>query len=64
MKYFWTLEDWGDACSPENADEIIDRANGLIGDYAESHDDEEAANFSEILWERYCSTGSLLEAIQ
>ena len=61
MKYFWSIESWGDACPPENADEIIDRANGLIETFAESHDDEETANFSESLWERYCSTGSLMK---
>lgn len=60
MKYFWSIESWGDAYPPENADEIIDRANELIEAFAESHDDEETANYSESLWERYCSTGSLM----
>lgn len=59
MKYFWSIESWGDAYPPENADEIIDHANELIEAYAESHDDEETENFSESLWERYCHTGSL-----
>lgn len=61
MKNFWSIESWGDACPPENADEIIDRANELIEAFAESHDDEETANYSESLWERYCSTGSLMK---
>ena len=59
MKYFWSIESWGDAYPPENADEIIDRANELIEAFAESHDEEETANYSESLWERYCHTGSL-----
>lgn len=59
MNCYWTLESWGDAYPPENADEIIERANCLIAAYAETHDEEETANYSERLWEHYCSTGRI-----
>ena len=58
MKY-WSLESWGDAYPPENADEIIAAANELIGAYAETHGDEATNNYSEQLWDRYCANGSL-----
>lgn len=59
MNYYWTLESWGDAYPPENADEIIERANDLIEAYAENHDEEEVSEYSNGLWERYCSTGEI-----
>lgn len=59
MKFYWTIESWGDAFPPENADSIIDRANELIAAYSETHDDDETANYSEQLWDRYCTTGEI-----
>jgi len=59
MNCYWTLESWGGTYPPENADEIIERANDLIAAYAETHDEEETANYSERLWDRYCSTGRI-----
>ena len=56
---FWTIESWGDAYPPENADEIIDVANGMIDAYAAAHGEEAAEAYSEQLWDRYCMTGSL-----
>lgn len=58
-KCYWTLEAWGDAYPPENADEIIAAANELIASYAESHDDEATERYSEQLWEHYCMTDHL-----
>lgn len=59
MNYYWTLESWGDAYPPENAGEIIERANDLIDAYAENHDEEEVSEYSNGLWEHYCSTGEI-----
>lgn len=59
MNCYWTLESWGDGYPPENADEIIERANDLIDAYAENHDEEEVSEYSNGLWERYCSTGRI-----
>lgn len=58
---YWTLDSWGDAYPPENAQEIIDRANGLIDEYAEIFGDDLAAEYSEHLWNTYCMTGTLPE---
>ena len=57
--YYWSMDSWGDAYPPENADEIIDLANEMIDAYAEDHDEDETANYSERLWEHYCDTGRL-----
>lgn len=59
MKYYWSLESWGSDYAPENADEIINRANELIDAYAETHDEEETAAYSERLWDAYCTTGKI-----
>ena len=59
MKHLWSIESWGSDYPPENADEIISKANDLIEAYAEDHDEDEVNNFSETLWERYCSTGNI-----
>ena len=57
-QYHWSLESWGDAYPPENAEEIISTANDMIDAYAEN--DEEAARFySDLLWEYYCTHGTL-----
>ena len=60
MKY-WTLESWGDAYPPENADEIIAAANDMIDAYAENHDDEATRIYSDDLWEYFCSHDALPE---
>lgn len=55
--YHWTLNSWGSAYPPENVDEIIDRANEILDQYALAHGDELALEFSEVLWDKYCSEG-------
>lgn len=60
--YQWNLNSWGSGDVPENAIDIINRANELITAYAETTDDEEAVHdYSERLWDTYCSTGKLPE---
>jgi hypothetical protein len=56
---YWTIESWGADCPPENAEEIISRANELIDAYAAQNGNDEAENYSEMLWEHYCTTGDL-----
>ena len=58
---YWTLESWGADYPPENAEEIIRAANAMIDAYAENHDEYETEYFSERLWDRYCTTGTLPE---
>lgn len=56
--YHWSLESWGDAYPPENAEEIIERANAEIDAYIELHPDAdgaEIAEFSHSLWEEFCT---------
>ena len=55
MKIEWTLESWGSDYPPENANEIICHGNNLIDAFAETHDEDETAAYSEWLWELYCS---------
>ena len=61
--YFWTIESWGAEYPPENAGEIIDKANELIEAYAAENDNPEdddiVRNYSDKLWERYCETGNI-----
>lgn len=59
MKYHWTLESWGADYPPENADEIIYRANEMIDAYAETHDEDATEEYSGRLWEAYCRDGNL-----
>lgn len=71
-RYYWDMEKctWGnfDELSPEetsNLEEIIDLANQMMDDYVEHHDYDpdfdvdEIREYSNRLWERYCSTGFL-----
>lgn len=59
--FHWSVEDWGSAYPPENADEIIDKANEMIDEFAKTHEDEDdVAVFCEKLWERYCATEDVL----
>ena len=58
-KIYWSMESWGSDYPPENADEIIDRANELIEAFAAEHDEDETAAYSESLWERYCESGEV-----
>ena len=60
--YFWTIESWGSDYPPENANEVINMANELIEAYAAEHDEDETANYSESLWERFCVSGNLVPA--
>lgn len=59
--YYWSEESWGSEYPPENADEIISKANELIGEYAETHDEDETAAYSERLWEQYCMDGKVAD---
>lgn len=59
MKIEWTLESWGSDYPPENANEIITKANKLIATFAETHDEDETAAYSEWLWELYCSNDEI-----
>lgn len=58
---YWTIESWGADYPPENAEEIISRANALIDAYSADHDDAETENYSARLWDSYCTTGALPE---
>ena len=58
--YYWSLESWGDAYPPKNADEIIEIANAAIDRFIYDNpdaDDDTIAAFSEKMWEDYCSGG-------
>lgn len=57
--YYWNLESWGNGYPPENADEIISAANEMIERYAETHSEVSTDNYSEKLWEYYCSHDAL-----
>lgn len=59
MKYLWDMESWGSGDPPENAEEIIARANEMIAEYARTHDDDATSDYSEMLWDRYCTRDSL-----
>jgi len=63
MNYHWSLESWGDAYPPENADEIINDVNDRLDAYAEQNGDEDAAYFSERLWEFYCTSDEMIAHI-
>lgn len=58
----WTIEGWGSEYPPVNCQEILDAANALIDEYADSigEDDYNADSlvwqFSQDLWEKYCDS--------
>lgn len=64
---YWTTESWGSDCPPVNADEIINTANCLIDEYITEHhldldfimEFRDAFDYSSMLWEDFCSTGSI-----
>lgn len=61
-EYFWDLDGWGSDYPPENADEIIQKANDKIVEWAVNHYWERGADVGEYasqLWEHYCSTGRI-----
>ena len=66
--YYWTLDNWGDAFPPENAEEICNEANSLLDAYVEQSnidldnwDDEcDLHEYCAGLWETYCCTGKLI----
>lgn len=61
-EYFWDLDGWGSDYPPENADEIIQKANDKIVEWAVAHYWERGADVGEYasqLWEHYCSTGRI-----
>lgn len=62
--FFWTLESWGSEYPPENADEIIEKANEKLTEYARQHywdvcREDDLHDYSDRLWERYCATGAV-----
>lgn len=59
--YYWTPESWGEDTPPENADELIEQANDLIDEYAETRcvDPDILSAYSEGLWEFFSSYGML-----
>ena len=57
--YYWSMESWGADYPPENADEIISKANEMIEAFSAEHDDDETAAYSEGLWERFCESGEV-----
>ena len=60
--YYWSMESWGSDYPPENADEIISKANEMIEAFASDHGDDETAEYSEKLWERFCMTAEDVNA--
>ena len=55
--YYWSLESWGNAYPPENADEIIEWANSILSARAaenDAYDDEGLDYISESLWNIWC----------
>lgn len=61
-KYHWSIESFGSDYPPENADEIIARANELIDDFGVHEPycgEDEVEYFASMLWETYCATGTL-----
>ena len=61
-EYFWDLDGWGSDYPPENAGEIIDRANEKILEAATAHYGErgfDIGDYAAALWEHYCSTGEI-----
>ena len=53
--YYWSMESWGDAYPPENADEIITLANAAIDRFIDENGDDDAADYSNKLWDEYCN---------
>lgn len=58
-KIYWSVESWGSDYPPENADEIIDKANQMIEAFSADHVEDETAAFSEWLWEQFCKNGEV-----
>lgn len=67
--YYWNHESWGSDVPPENADEIIFKANDKIDEFIEregldpwdSDEDEDIVrDFCESLWEHYCEAEDIL----
>ena len=60
--YFWNLDGWGSEYPPENADEIINKANAKITEAAVAHYWEKGfdiGDYAAALWDRYCATGEI-----
>ena len=60
--YFWNLDGWGNEYPPENADEIINKANAAITEAAVAHYWDKGfdiGDFAAALWDRYCTTGEI-----
>lgn len=62
--YYWTLDSFGSGPLPENAEEIVSRANAMIDKFCDLEPycgTDEIEIFSDALWEDFCRTGSLPE---
>lgn len=68
MNYiYWGYESWGNTCPPENYEQIISAANGLIDAYifnnsldmSEPYDASEALRYANEIWYQYCQTDSV-----
>lgn len=60
--YFWTAESWGSDYTPENAGEIVERANQKIVEFAQDRKWTyawEIEEYANRLWESYCTTGNI-----
>lgn len=62
--YRWNTESWGPYSPPNNMYEIIDAANSLLDEYAETHAEDltiesDLHYYSQELWEEFCNTGSI-----
>lgn len=60
--HYWTGDSWGSAYPPENWQDLVDAANELIDAYAAENpdaSDDELWEYSQKLWETYCSTDSV-----
>lgn len=60
--YFWTAESWGSDYAQENADEIVERANQKIVEFAQDRKWTyawEVEEYANRLWDTYCNTGKI-----
>ena len=59
MSYYWSAESWGSDYPPADWESVVENANEIIDAYAETYPDRDLNEFSERLWERYCTDGEL-----
>ena len=57
---YWTDASWGDACPPADWETVCEKANRLIDSfYFSGHDMDSTKEYSETLWDKYCTTGEV-----